>query len=44
MEEQVYMEICVNCPRAKFCHEYCEVCEEFEERLHELEELEEENE
>ena len=44
LEELVYNEKCINCPRAKYCHEEVWYCDEFEERLQELEEeMEEEN-
>lgn len=33
IEMEIYRRLCKNCPRAKWCHDECEVCDEYAEIL-----------
>ena len=43
LRQELYENLCANCPQARHCHEECEECDYFVEKLEELEEEEKNN-
>lgn len=43
LRQELYENLCANCPRARLCHEECEECDYFVEKLEELEQEEKNN-
>ena len=43
LRQELYENLCANCPQARKCHEECEECDYFVEKLEELEEEEKNN-